>query len=517
MSTTRAAIAGSTSATVEAGARIARLGGNAVDIAVAAALTATAAEVLMCSLGGSGFIMLHLPGGAPELIEGADAMPGLSRPGRALAPPVDSPAWRQVHIPHGDGIDVMAGHASVAVPGVLAALELAWQRHGSLPWREVMAPVVELTRTGWPLGEASAMGIGVLGRPIMDHQPASRACFFPDGRTMQAGEVLRIPGLHDSMEAIARHGSEAFYRGDLAAAFAREMADNGGFVTREDLSGYRAQVRKPLRLLSRGFEMALNPPPSVGGAAVGTLIGLLEIGWNDQHDPATQVLHNARAQQYILGLRGREFHQRDFDDARARAILEEETLRRYHGALKSPNTTQLSVATGDGSMVAITMSQGYGSGVNIPSTGIVCNNSLGEPELNPHGYFAAAPGERVVSNMAPTVAWHPDGRCIAFGSPGASRITTAIAQTWMRFAFEGSSFQHAVEQPRLHIEEWDDGFRAQCEPGLDIGLLASEFIVRPFAERHLYFGGTQVAGRARSGTLHAIADSRRGGKTVIVE
>lgn len=506
----RAAIAGSSLPTVQAGARIAREGGNAVDIAVAAALTATASEILQCSLGGSGFVMLHVPGAEPELIEGADAMPGRER-----KHPPERPSWRQVHVPYGEGLEFMVGHGAVAVPGVLAALELAWKRHGSLPWAEVVAPVVELTRTGWPMAPASATWLEICGLEVFGHQAASRESFFPGGSHTPGGASTRIPGLDDTMELIAREGAQAFYEGDLAAAFAREMADNGGYVTRADLSAYRAQVREPLRLRSAGFDMAFNPPPAIGGAAVGSLIGLLHLDWDESDDPGTRALSCARAQRYIHSLRTEELNRQSFDDARARVLLESETLRRHHAALNSPHTTHLSVATADGGVVAITMSLGYGAGVTIPGTGIACNNSAGERELNPRGFFAIPPGERLVSNMAPTVAWHPDGRCIAMGSPGASRITTAIAQTWQRFAFEGATFAEAVAAPRLHVERDAGGYRVQYEPGVDASGLQPEFSVHGFSGRHLYFGGTHVAGRDREGGLHAIADDRRDGQTAL--
>ena len=113
---TRAAISTASPYSTAAGARIARQGGNAVDIAAAAALAATVAEVLMCSLGGSAFFMIQLPGASPELIDGADM-----RPQASSSSIEESPAWRKVHIPYGDGIDIVAGHATVGVPGMLAA------------------------------------------------------------------------------------------------------------------------------------------------------------------------------------------------------------------------------------------------------------------------------------------------------------------------------------------------------------------------------------------------------------
>jgi gamma-glutamyltranspeptidase/glutathione hydrolase len=228
------------------------------------------------------------------------------------------------------------------------------------------------------------------------------------------------------------------------------------------------------------------------------------------------LLH-ARAQHSLLGMREDVLHDVELDAEKASALLEPDTLRRRLRALASPNTTHFSIATADGGLAAVTMSNGYGSGITVPGTGVICNNSLGEPELNPGGYHAASPGTRMVSNMAPTLALHPDGRFLAMGSPGASRITTAIAQAWVHYALEEQSFEDAVTSPRLHLEPMHDGLRAQCEPGIDHSLLQqSDYIVRPFEGRDMYFGAVKLVGRDREGRLHAIADDRRGGATRLV-
>ena len=144
MPATAAAISSESPYTVEAGRQLAAIGGNAVDIAVGAALAATVSEALMCSLGGSAFSAIKVPGQAPELIDGADAMPHI--PEADLNS--EDKAWATADIPYGDGISVNVGHASVAVPGGLRALELAWQRHGSLPWEEIVQPAIDLARSG---------------------------------------------------------------------------------------------------------------------------------------------------------------------------------------------------------------------------------------------------------------------------------------------------------------------------------------------------------------------------------
>ena len=509
---TQAAISTASPFSTAAGVRIARQGGNAVDIAAAAALAATVSEVLMCSLGGSAFFMIQFPGASPELIDGVDMRPQASNSSIK-----ESPAWRKVHIPYGDGIDIVAGHASIGVPGMLAAVDLAWRRYGSLPWPEIVAPALELAHTKIPLNPTVAQWLAISGPRHFSWQAASRRCFLKnDKHPLEEGELYCIPHLEDTFDCLSREGMKAFYEGDLAAAFVKEMAQQGGLVTREDLASYRAEVRQPLVLLTGGFELALNPPPAIGGTALGFLIRLLDIGWKSKYSKAECALAQAQAQFRLIGLREDTLRSDLLDDVAAQGLMGLENVKRHLAALQSPNTTHLSVATADGAMVSVTMSMGYGSGVVIPETGVACNNSLGEPEMNPQGFHAAAPGSRLISNMAPTVARHHDGRCLAIGSPGANRITTAIAQTWSRYVHEGMTFEESVEAPRLHIEQRPNEIRAQCEPGIDTSLLSPQFVIRPFEHLHMYFGAMKLAGLDEHHRLHAVVDSRRPGAAEIV-
>lgn len=513
MTPTKAAIAADSPYTVQAATRLAREGGNVVDIAVGAALAATVAEPLMCSLGGAGFFMLRPAGKAAELIDGADAVPTIHE-----RPVPESDAWRTVHLPYGDGIAVKAGAASVAVPGTLAAADTAWKRHGQLPWHEIVAPAIELARTWLPAGTTLARWLSMSGRPLFWQQEASRRCFFPDGENvLQESQPFQIPHSADTLQAIADQGARTLYDGDLAATFSRELKNLGGLISRDDLAAYQAIVRKPLALKSRGFQLAMNPPPAVGGAAVGCLIALLDANWDSKMSDAERARLHAVSQRHLLGLREKVFADPNFDTCTAARFLETTGLSDPWNALQSPNTTHFSVVTSDGGMAAVTMSMGYGAGVVLPSLGIACNNSLGEPELNPHGYHTAPPGTRLVSNMAPTLAWHSDGRRLALGSPGASRITTAIAQTWARFALEDLTMEDAVEAPRLHVEPFDDGLRAQFEPDIDASLVNDDFIVRPFDAPDMYFGAVKLAALDQDGRFHAVADQRRHGSVDTVE
>ena len=482
-----AAIAVDAPLTRDAAVRIARSGGNAVDITVAAALTATLSETLMCSLGGSGFLMVQRPGRPPELIDGADVVPS-AEPGRAEV-------W-ELTLPYGDGISLRAGPGSVAVPGLLACLHLAWRRHGSLPWAELVQPALELARQGWPVGVTTARWLAIAGLPLLGRQSASRACFLAAGeRPLGPGERLHFAGMVDTLELVARQGAAALYGGELGVAWAETMADCGGLVTLEDLARYRAVVRRPLRHCSGGFELALNPPPAMGGLALDRLLALME------RSPAERRLGPA----WLLD--------------QARAQLELARWRAGAGRRASSSTTQISVLTAAGDRVSLTLSSGYGAGITIPGTGIACNNSLGEPELNPGGYLASAPGTRLPSNMAPTLASHGDGRLLAFGSPGASRITSALAQFWWRIAMEGMDLEGAIRAPRLHVNP-GTGQRPRLllEPGFDPQACAPDlegFDVSRFDAPDMYFGGVKLAARGADGALLALADPRRGGSVVV--
>jgi gamma-glutamyltranspeptidase/glutathione hydrolase len=506
---TAVAIAADSPDTIQAGAMVAERGGNVVDIAVATAIAAAHTEVLMCSLGGSAFINIRMPAGEAEVIEGADAMP-LAAAG--IRP--EAASWRKASIPYGDGITVNVGHGSVAVPGMLRALETAWRRHGTLPWSEIMAPSIHFARQGATTNQTLAAWLQLAGEAVFAQQQQSRDSFFPNGKALQAGQVFTIPDYLASLQLIAEEGARAFYEGEISALFENEMRNNGGHVTREDLADYRAVVRKPIMLKSAGYSVALTPPPSIGGAMLGSMIRLYESEAAGLTGEADKVLLKSRIQRMMFSLRQDESRLGVSDDI-ADKILNLDWLKTYLHKVFSPNTNHLSFATDDGAVVAITMSNGYGSGISIPGTGIPCNNSLGEPELNPQGYFQIPPAGKFVSNMAPLTAWNDSGISVAMGTPGASRITTTLLQGWINFAMEGMDAESATRAPRFHVENIDGAFTLQYETGVDTSLARDLFRLRAFEQPDMYFGALNIAGRDETGKLFVTSDSRRHGAELV--
>jgi len=183
-------------------------------------------------------------------------------------------------------------------------------------------------------------------------------------------------------------------------------------------------------------------------------------------------------------------------------------------ALASPSTVHTSAVDSDGLACSVTTSAGYGSGVMIPGTGFWLNNSLGEVDLHPHGLSDVQPGDRLPSNMAPTVARRADGAVMSIGSPGASRITTAIAQVLLNFMHLGMSLSEAVAYPRVHVELFDGVPTLAVEPGVLTDAI-QDLTVRRFPDLSMYFGGVGVVVWDPIAGMFPASDPRRTGDVAI--
>jgi gamma-glutamyltranspeptidase/glutathione hydrolase len=172
------------------------------------------------------------------------------------------------------------------------------------------------------------------------------------------------------------------------------------------------------------------------------------------------------------------------------------------------STTHISVVDGVGRACSVTCTNGEGSGIVVPGTGIHLNNIMGEEDLNPLGFHVFAPGRRMPSMMAPTVVLRDGEVELVLGSAGSNRIRSAILQTIVGVVDRGEPAAVAVEAPRVHFE---DGV-VYAEPGVDLAALRSAGReVAPFRERNLFFGGVQAVARAVGGELTGAGDPRRGG------
>lgn len=499
MTKPRLAIAAGNRLGAEAAATIARSGGNATDACLAAAVMGWVAEPFFTAIGGAGFIALRQPDGSVEIIDGNQAMPHTvpAEPGQGI---------QRVHLEYSDGMFTGIGGGSVGIPGVLAAVHRAWERHGHIEWAALFAPAVDAARAGIPFPRTSSYYLSVTWEPIWSKFPAAARLFSVDGRPMVEGETLVQAELADSLEMIAEQGPEVFYKGELAAALSDAIVEDDGFIQVEDLSAYRAEVREPIASRSLGWRIESNPPPAVGGAVLIHMMALMENARLE--DPLERLQAIVDAQHETAGHRREHYKDPHTIAAGLDAAIHNVQTR----SMRSSSTTHTSSADADGYVCSFTASSGYGAGLVVQ--GMLLNNTLGEEELNPLGVHGLSPGSRCHSNMAPTIASGPD-RVVGIGSPGADRIVGAIAQTILRLALEGASLEDAVSAPRAHLDFRDEGTRLCYEPGLPGDQIAG-YLLRPYEETHMYFGAVQAASVTGDGEVNAAHDPRRSGGSALI-
>ncbi|HYP56211.1 MAG TPA: gamma-glutamyltransferase [Solirubrobacterales bacterium] len=476
--------------TAEAGAQVLREGGNAVDAAVCAVLASFAVESPLTGFGAGGFMMVHR-GAETALIDFFVAAPGKDGAERGV-----ELAAVDVRFDAETTQTFYVGPASCGVPGTAAGLERALRRFGSAPLAELAAPGIRIAREGAPVNAEQGYILEILW-PIHARLEGTRALYAPEGRPLREGDVFRFPELADALERFGAEGAEPFYRGEIGVALSGFVHERGGTLGPTDLAEYEAVEREPIRVPFRGAEVLTNPPPSAGGILIAYGLGRLE-----------RLGERSGPEQLVAAM---DAANRVRDEAFAEALYTDTLPGDLLGS-----TTHISVLDGDGMCASVTCSNGSGSGVLAPGTGVILNNMLGEEDLNPLGFHAIAPGRRVPSMMAPTVVLRDGEIELGLGSAGSNRIRSAILQTVVRAVEEGMGADDAVRAPRLHFEQ---GI-AQAEPGIDEAALArlegQGIPVRRRPRINLFFGGVQAVARdPSSGALSGGGDPRRGGSVAI--
>lgn len=506
----RVAIAATGPVSLAAGREVARAGGNAVDVAVAASLAAMSTEPGIVSLAGGAFVSVWPANGVPVVLDGNVEMPG-----RGLAPECFGGGVTEVSTEYGGGVQLFAGHGSVATPGAVAACELAVEELGTLPWADVVAPAEAACRSGYPIGSAAARYLGFTAHVLFGLDPeALRLVTRDDGSPVRAGDLSTNPALAEVLSLVGREGASVLATGEIGRALAADMERHGGLVTRRDLAEYSPLVRPPVRRTVGDWDLAVNPPPSVGGPMLAVMLGELAARGRFDWDDVIAV------QEAVLRYRA-DVHDvsPDLDAAGHELLLSVDRLG-LAGLPSSANTANVSVVDADGAACAVTASCGYGAGVTVPGTGILLNNALGEPELNRLGLHRLAPGTRLASNMAPTTGRTRDGRVLAIGSPGADRITTALMQVLGQGCLHGADLRHAIEAPRLHLRFDETGATVaehETDPEISAALRRAGVRASDHGSLQMFFGGVGAAHRRRDGGLEAAGDPRREAAVEVVD
>ncbi|EAU55112.1 gamma-glutamyltransferase family protein [Mariprofundus ferrooxydans] len=517
----RGAVAAGHPATAEAGAAILRMGGNAVDAAIAAVTTSFTAEPVLTSAGGGGF-MLIAGSSKPILYDGFARMPSGRMPAGVQSELKSTP------IDFGDSVQHFhIGQGSVAAPSLLAMLFETHRQHGCLPLAEAIAPGMDAARSGIRLNDLQASFIQLL-RPILTDTTDCTALYAPHGQLLQAGDTFHNKALANTLEMLLLEGIDEMYHGDLARAIVRSCMPYG-LLGMDDMRAKQVQARRPLSIPLFGGRLLSNPPPSSGGLLIAFAATLLDQLKGEAEAPALLAECLRAASQ----LRCEYFDARIYDDNIDNQILAPEQIQQASSTIRhrlrngeTPtdstteagnrlgSTTHISIVDGDGMVVSVTTSNGEGAGIVVPDSGIHLNNILGEADINPFGFHTLPAGRSLSSMMAPSVFIKNGRPSIVLGSGGSNRLRGAILQVLSRHLLLGESMEAAVHAPRLHNENmvldaepacFNDAQRQQ--------LISLGWSIRDWRQTSIYFGGVHAIAIDAHGHLQAAGDPRRGGTT----
>ncbi len=489
--------------TTKAADEILRAGGNAVDAAIAALLTACVAEPMLASLGGGGHALIQTEDGTTSLDFFAHT------PRQKHLGPLDF-----YPILGNFGTDTQEFHvglASIATPGVVAGLDALHERYGTLPTELLIEPAKRAAREGVALNVLQHHTLEIL-EPIIRATPkAARWAGLDDDKSPlpTVGTVLHQAKLADFLDLWAREGAACFYEGDIAQRFIEDCQALGGHLRHDDLVHYKAKWREPLRWRYHDALIWSNPPPAFGGM----MLALSTQGLAQNLSPQTPFGSVAHIEALLRTMAQVNEDRLRLDEA-ARAT-DETGLREQFNALMEAHapsrrgTTHISIDDGAGLAISMTVSNGEGSGHVLEEAGIMMNNMLGEEDINRGGFHQWPCDRRLSSMMTPTIVHHPDShQRYLLGSGGSNRIRTALLQVLSNLVDFGMGLEAAIAAPRMHLEHDHLSIELASEWSRETQawLLEHHRDATPWPTRSLFFGGVHATGPDQ-----ASADPRREG------
>lgn len=445
------------------GVAILKKGGNAVDAAVATGFALGVLEPNANGLGGGGFMIIKL----------ANMKEATVIDFREIAPSKATPDMYKLD-DKGKvvGDTSLIGGLASGVPGEVAGLLYAFDHYGSkkLSRTQIIQPSIDWAMKGIPVSANLASFIKDNFEKIKQF-PALASIYFKDGFPYEKGDTIKNPDLAKTLKLVAEKGADAFYKGEIAQKIADEVQKQGGIITVEDLANYKVLARKPVVGTYRGYTLMSVPPASSGGTHLIELFNILEnfdlkaTGqgsaatahlWSEAMklvyaDRAKYMADTAFVQVPLAGLTSKAYAKElaaKISTDKSMAAADAGTPAKY----ESGSTTSFSVMDKNGNMVSVTKSINYffGSGVVIPGTGIIMNNTMDDFEKKPDLANSPAAGKLPLSSMSPTLVLDPNGRpFMATGSPGGIRIFPCVAQVISNVIDFGMPIQDAVMAPRF--------------------------------------------------------------------
>lgn len=537
----------------EVGASMLRLGGHAVDAAVATALCVGVVNPMASGIGGGAFMV----------VRSASTSEALAFDMRETAPSAASENMYK-----NDPKAKISGPLSMGVPGELAGLYEAWKKYGRLSWKTLFKPSIQLAKNGFEI-------LPYLGNYILKEENlimadlGLRQVFAPEGRLLQTGDICYNVKLAESLKAIAEQGPQAFYNGTVGEKLVKDVREAGGILTVEDLRNYEVKVTDALAVDVMGYKLLGMPPPSSGTLGMTLILNILNNYGSSIAIEGSLGLHRLiEAMKHMFAIRmnlgdpafvnvtnymsdmtspsfAEEIWHKIYDNTTFPA---EYYLSRW-SQLQDNGTSHFCIVDAERNAVSVTTTVNYpfGGGVLSSSTGIVLNNEMDDfsiptevspDELPPAPANFIQPGKRPLSSMTPLIILKEDQLAGVIGGSGGLNIIPAVTQVFLNHFVLGMDPLTAVQSPRVYHKlipnvvsyenvtvidgehiELTEGKRIFLEKrghqlrAIGVGAIC-QLIVQTF-ESSVNLGrktGRNSFGNTYFGTLTAVSDPRKDGR-----
>ncbi|KGT80611.1 gamma-glutamyltranspeptidase [Bradyrhizobium japonicum] len=457
----------------QVGVDVLKRGGNAVDAAVAVGYALAVVYPAAGNLGGGGFMTIQLADGRKTFLDFRETAPKAATANMYLDK--DGNVIK--------GISTK-GHLAVGVPGSVSGMEYAREKYGTMKRADLLAPAIQLAEQGFVLDQGD---IDLLRTATDDFKddPASSAIFLNNGQPFGVGDRLQQSELAKTLREISSKGTDGFYKGWVGSAIVASSQAGKGLLTQDDLDGYKTRELAPVECDYRGYHVISAPPPSSGGVVICEILNILEgyplkeLGYHSAQ--AVHVQIEAMRHAYVdrnSYLGDPDFVKNPLDRlldknyaTKIRAVIDpnkaaiSKDIKPGVAPHEGSNTTHYSIADKDGNAVSVTytLNDWFGAKVTAAKTGVLLNDEMddftakvGVPNL--YGLVqgeanAIAPGKRPLSSMSPTIVTKDGKTVMVVGTPGGSRIITAVLQTMINAIDYGMNAQEAVDMPRIH-QQW---------------------------------------------------------------
>ena len=461
----------------EIGENILAQGGNAYDAAIAVGFALAVVLPRAGNIGGGGFMVIY----------DEDSNDTYAIDYREKAP---AASFRDMYLDENGEFDILKstfGYNAIGVPGTVHGFWSVHQRFGSLPWADLIHPAIILAERGFVMSDYMAQTLNNYSEK-MSYYDETRNIFLRNYPNLKDSRLIQND-LAKTLKRIQKDGLNGFYSGETALLIAADMKENGGLITEQDLLDYRSIWRDPIKGTYRGRTIVTMPPPSSGGIHLIQMLNILEnfeLG-SYEHNSYQYVSLLSETMKYAYADRSEYLGDPDFFEVPISKITAKEYAKIISASIEelgvipsskinpgmyinpeSNETTHFSIADKFGNVISntYTINSAFGSGVTIKGTGILMNNEMddfsGQPGVpNQFGLLGGIaneiePAKRPLSSMTPTIVFDNGDPFLAIGSPGGSRIITAVLQIILNVIDFEQSLEEATDSKRVHHQWYPD-------------------------------------------------------------